>query len=129
MSLQSLLIEWRHLDKDGNTCARCADTGTALDAVVKQLAGECRPRGMDIRFKETRLDEGRIAESNSVFINGRPIDEILPGANTGMNHCESCCAFTGRDMQCRTLTIGGQLWEAIPESLLREAVCWVAECC
>jgi len=28
--MNPLEIEWRHLDKEGNTCVRCSETGAAL---------------------------------------------------------------------------------------------------
>jgi hypothetical protein len=127
--MKTLTIEWRHLEKDGDTCVRCADTGRSLDAVVAGLAEECRPQGLSIGFRETRLDADRIVESNSVRIDGKPIERILPGASAGENPCVSCCSLTGRETQCRTLTFDGQTWEALPETLLREAVCRVAGCC
>lgn len=127
--MNQLLIEWRHLDQDGNTCLRCSDTGAALDAVVTRLAAECRACGWDIHFAETRLGAHQIDQSNLILINGMPIEDILPGATAGKNTCDSCCELAGRPTDCRTVEFAGKTYDAIPESLIRAAVCKVAECC
>ena len=128
--MRPLLIEWRHLDKDGNTCARCNETGETLQDIINSLKNDCEPCGWYIRFKETKLTASDLAESNSILINNRLIEEILPKTIVGESHCESCCEFTGNEKTvCRTLKVGGQQFEAIPAALIREAVCEVAQCC
>ena len=127
--MKKIEIEWKHLDKDGSTCIRCADTGKELEKVIGELKRECRGRGMDIFFKETGLSEKEIDESNAVLINGEKIEHILPQASASSNCCGSCCEFTGRKTYCRTIELNGETYEAIPGSLIREAVCRVGQCC
>jgi len=127
--MQTLNIEWRHLVKDGNTCFRCSDTGEALDSMINQLNQECQASGWEIRFIEIPLGAGDIDQSNMILINGVPIEDILPGAKSASSHCASCCEFTGRFTECRTVEFGGNRYEAIPEALIRSAVCSVADCC
>lgn len=127
--MKSLTIEWRHLDKAGNTCVRCSDTGAELDAVAASLAAECRPCGWEIGLRETRLDERRIAQSNLLLFNGIPIENLLPNAGASENHCESCCEFTGHPTFCRTLAVGDRSYEAIPAALIRQAACNLMQCC
>jgi len=123
-------IEWRHLEVDGNTCIRCNDTGSTLQQVIERLNEECAPCGWKLSFHDTPLDATRIPESNGIWLNGQLIEELLPGAAAGESHCESCCDFTGNPQtQCRTVEFGGNHYEAIPESIIREAVCRVAGCC
>jgi len=123
-------IEWRHLEVDGNTCNRCNDTGSTLQQVIERLNEECAPCGWKLSFRDTPLDATRIPESNGIWLNGQLIEELLPGAAAGESHCESCCDFTGNPQtQCRTIEFGGNHYKAIPESLIREAVCRVAGCC
>ncbi|MES9902711.1 MAG: DUF2703 domain-containing protein [Sedimenticola sp.] len=58
------------------------------------------------------------------------IEDLLPGATSGENHCEFCRDFTGNPpTHCRTVEFCGDRYEAIPESLIRKAVCQVADCC
>jgi hypothetical protein len=125
-----LEIEWRHLDREGETCFRCSDTGEALQKVVAQLGEECRPRGWDIRFRETKLSRERISESNLILIDGKPMETVLPGAAAGLSLCSSCCDLTGISSTCcRTVEFKGQTYESIPVHLIRQAVCTIAKCC
>jgi hypothetical protein len=128
--MKKLQIEWKHIETRVNTCIRCADTGEALDYVVERLANECRPHGWEIIFKETILDIENISESNIILLNGHPIESILPGAISSENHCESCCDFTGDQFTCcRILEVDGISYEGIPASIIRRAVCEIADCC
>ena len=126
----TLTIEWRHLSREGNTCIRCSDTGETLEQVVEQLARECRPQGWEIRFVETRLSVDEISESNLILFDGKPIEDILPGAYRSDSHCPSCCEFTGvPSTVCRTLEFDGETHESIPASLIRQAACELTRCC
>lgn len=128
--MKTLEIEWKHLEKAGETCARCIDTGKALRQVVAELAKECRPAGWEIQFKETKLTLGEISESNMILLNGEPLEEILPNAAAGESHCQSCCDLTGNSLTCcRTIEFNGKSYEAIPADLIRRSVCAVAQCC
>jgi len=128
--MKKLEIEWRHLDIDGDTCERCSETGETLKIVVDQLAEECRPSGWEIVFRETALTQNELPESNMILINGTPIEDILPQAQVSESHCQSCCDCTGKeDIFCRTVEYDGRTYEAIPLSLIREAVCRAAGCC
>ena len=127
--MKRLEIEWRHLDKEGNTCIRCSDTGEALHSVVEKLAAECKPCGWDITLKETKLTEKDIHESNIILFNGKPIEEVLPKASASESHCDSCCEITGKPTACRTVEFEGQRYEGIPALLIRQAVCEIAQCC
>ncbi len=128
--MNTLEIEWKHLDKSGNTCIRCTDTGEALQSVIAQLAQECKSCGWNITFKETKLSESEIRQSNIILFNGRPIEDVLPGAKISESHCQSCCELIGdSSTSCRTVEFGGNSYEEIPSSLIRQAVCEVARCC
>ncbi|WP_078118523.1 DUF2703 domain-containing protein [Thiosocius teredinicola] len=123
-------VEWKHLDKSGNTCVRCSDTGEALEEVVQELANECAPCGWKIKLRETKLSKKQISESNSILVNGIPIESILSGAKAAESHCQSCCEFTGNPTtSCRTVEFQGVSYEGIPAGLIRKAICEVAQCC
>lgn len=115
-------IEWRHLDKEGNTCERCEDTGEAVKAVVAELSREIQPSGWEVAFKETQLTEKEIPESNLILINGVPIEDLLSNARKSENCCDSCCEMLGRKIMCRTIERGDRTYEAIPPAMIREAV-------
>lgn len=128
--MKTLEIEWKHLEKDGNTCIRCSETGETLKEVVSRLTKECKPSGWEIKFKETKLTEKELPESNMILFNGTPIEDILPDASASESSCPSCCEFTGKSSTtCRTLEYQGNSYEGIPSSLIRKAACELARCC
>ncbi len=51
--MNTLDIEWQHIEESGNTCIRCTDTGDALQDVIARLAEECKPCGWDIRLGDS----------------------------------------------------------------------------
>ncbi|MHB8729656.1 MAG: DUF2703 domain-containing protein [Sulfuricaulis sp.] len=127
--MKRLEIEWRHLDKAGNTCARCSETGRTLDETVAQLARECAARGVQVIYRETRLSERELPQSNMILFNGEPLESLLPGAAVSASDCPSCCEFTGRPTACRTVELQGRTYEAIPAALVRAAACRAEPCC
>lgn len=127
--MQTITIEWLHLDVAGQTCTRCGDTGSELGRVVERLRDECGPRGVEIVFTETLLGAEQIAQSNTILINGVPLETILPQTLASASCCTSCGDLTGRPEQCRTIVHLGQEYETIPQELIRQAVCKIVGCC
>lgn len=119
--MRELVIEWRHFEQEGATCQRCSATGSNLRRVVQELEHELAPSGGRVLFVETPLNGDRIGESNLILINGIPIEELLRGANASKNPCPSCGCLTGREEYCRTLERDGQVYEEIPEEMIRMA--------
>lgn len=127
--MKKIVVEWMHLDKDGRTCDRCAETGVWVVEAVQALAAECREKGVEIVFKETLLAAEEIGQSNLILIDGVPVEDILPGAKASESCCCSCGDLTGQDEACRTIIFAGVEHEAIPPQMIREAICRVAGCC
>lgn len=127
--MKTITIEWLHLDVAGETCRRCGDTGSELGRVVVRLQAECAPRGVEVVFKETLLTAEQIARSNTILINGVPLETILPQTLASASCCTSCGDLTGRTEQCRTIVHLGQEYETIPQELIRQAVCKFGGCC
>lgn len=127
--MRQVEIEWFHLDEGKGTCERCAGTGAELKAVVKELQQECALKGVEIVLKETCVDRKNLIRSNQIYINGRPIEGILAGGIVSLTDCPSCAKLIGGSACCRALTVNGVRYETIPGSLIRQAVCQVAECC
>ncbi len=113
-----LVIEWKHLDKDGTTCDQCFATGKNLHKMIKRLRSEHTE--LEIKFKETKLSDKEIDESNTILFNGQPIEGVL-GANINESHCESCSCITTTPVDCRTIEYKGRIYEEIPAELIREA--------
>ena len=127
--MNTLEIEWRHLNKDGRTCLRCSDTLQSLQQVVAQLAAECAPHGVHIAYRETKLPLEQLSQSNLILFNGIPLESVLPGASASENECPSCSDLCGEPSVCRTVSVAGHTFEAIPATLIRQAACAVAACC
>lgn len=118
--MKKLLIEWKHLDVDGDTCNRCYDTGENLNQEVKRLNRALEPQGITVEWVETRLDDTKIPESNVILFNGVPLEEILE-IQISENYCDSCTALLGKETYCRTITFEGNEYEDVPAKAIRKA--------
>jgi len=128
--MKQVTIEWRHLEVEGETCDRCSDTGEELRQAIEGLNTECAAGGVRFALQETRLGAERLADSNAVLIDGRPLESLLAGAAVGSSDCPCCSELTDTaDSVCRTLEVGGEVHEAISAALIRDAACVVADCC
>ena len=117
---KSLIIEWRHLDVEGETCDRCYDTGENLAAEVKRLNRALSPQGIEVKYIEIKLDESQINESNGIFFNSVPIEDIL-NIEVSQNYCSSCSGLVGKDTYCRTIKFEGNEYEDVPAKAIRQA--------
>jgi len=126
--MKTLDIEWKHLEKDGGTCLRCAGTGKTLKEVIAEMEAHCRPRGISVRLREVTLPAERICESNSIRFNGVLLEELLTRAAPSESYCASCSEMTGTEVYCRTVEREGQTYEEIPEEFIWEAACRAAGC-
>lgn len=126
--MKTLTIEWKHLDRDGDTCDRCGNTGRTLRKTVSALRRQCRPCGVAIKLIETKLPARRLQESNAILFNGVPLEIALGDAKVRESDCGSCATLLGQASQCRAVERRGKTYEAIPEKLIREAACRVADC-
>lgn len=120
-AMKELAIEWRHYEKEGATCDRCATTGTSVRDVVSELGKELGVRGVTVTLTETILPEELMAQSNMILFNGTPLEAILNNAATDNNACPSCSCLTGSETSCRTVEYEGKTYEEIPGELIRKA--------
>ena len=119
--MKELTIEWRHYEKEGATCERCAATGSSVKEVVSELGNELAGKGITVTFTETPLPEESMAQSNLLLFNGVPLETILDNATADENHCPSCSCLTGSETSCRTINYEGRTYEEIPAELIRQA--------
>jgi hypothetical protein len=68
------------------------------------------------------LTADEIPESNIILLNGVPIEEILPETRKVENCCTACGELLGAPTLCRAIVHDGETHDAIPASLIREAV-------
>lgn len=118
---RELVIEWRHYDKEGATCDRCAATGASIRGVIAELGEELGTRGVCVTLRETPLPEEKMAQSNMILFDGIALEELLDDATADENSCPSCSCLTGTDTNCRIVKHQGKSYEEIPGELIRKA--------
>jgi len=111
---------WQRVTVGAETCERCGDTGVSVRRAAEALRRELAALDIVVVLNEKALPPFAVEESNRVFFNGESVEELL-GAQVGMNHCQSCCEMLGGQTDCRTLTLDGREYEALPEELLLRA--------
>jgi hypothetical protein len=118
--MKPLPILWQRLVSKGKTCDRCSATYVEMQRAVEKLKQSLRPLdiepSLEIREIDERSFKANPAESNRIWIAGRPIEEWL-GASVGSSPCCSVCGTS----ECRTVHVDGATFETIPEKLLVKA--------
>lgn len=126
--VKKLMVEWKHLDRFGQTCIRCSATGKTLVQVIDEMKAKCASQGIEVTFQETRLTIARLKESNEVLFNGVPLEKLLPDAKVFESDCPSCATLTGQTSCCRGVEVGQKRYEEIPEELIWQAACALMHC-
>ncbi len=118
--MKQLPIVWKRLVNEGETCPRCGSTQQNVIAAVAKLEPALRPLGIRPVLETQSIDDATFraapAESNHIWIGGKPMEEWL-GARAGNSPCCEVCG----DLPCRTMEVDGQTYEAIPEDLIVKA--------
>ncbi|MCM2264918.1 MAG: DUF2703 domain-containing protein [Desulfuromonadales bacterium] len=117
---KTLTIKWQRLLDDGQTCPRCGSTEEAVDKAAKVLRQSLTPLGVDVILEKAELSVEQFAQdtlqSNTIWINGQLLEKWL-GAQTGQSQC---CEVCGPN-DCRTMDVGGDVFEVIPVGLIVKA--------
>jgi hypothetical protein len=119
--MKSLPIVWQRLvNLDGKTCDRCNATHQEMQRAISKLKRALLPLGIEPTLEIREIDEESFranpSESNRIWLLGRPLEEWL-GAKVGGSRCCSVCG----DSECRTVEVGADRFEAIPENLFLKA--------
>ena len=119
--MKTLTIAWQRLvTAQGTTCERCGNTGEAVARAAATLQAALRPLDIAVVLEQTEIDpaafHGEPEASNRILIAGRPLESWL-GASTGSSPCCGACG----DTHCRTLELGGEHYDAVPENLILAA--------
>jgi hypothetical protein len=119
--MKILRIKWQRLvDEQDQTCDRCGTTEVAIDNAIRKLKSSLHPLEIDVLLEKEALSRSTFLrdtlESNRIWISGKPIEEWL-SATSGKSKCCSTCG----DSDCRTLTVNGKTYEAIPAELIIKA--------
>lgn len=119
--MKTLPIIWKRLvNLEGKTCDRCDATYQEMQRAVSKLSQALNPLGIEPTLETEVMDAASFranpSESNRVWISGKPMEEWI-GASVGMSRCCSVCGQS----DCRTVEMGGTVFEAIPEKLFIKA--------
>ena len=119
--MEPMTIEWQRLvDDSGQTCDRCSCTGDSTEAAFEKLKRCLAEMGIDVLLKQKTIDQAAFSvdpiQSNQILIDGKTIETWL-GAATGHSPCCGPCG----DNECRTISIDGRTYEAVPERLVLRA--------
>jgi len=119
--MRELNIRWQRLvDATNQTCDRCGATGAAVVRAVEMLTRGFKELDVEVILKMEALDSATFAqaplESNRIWIGGF-LPEWWLSASSGKSQCCSACG----DAECRTLTVDGKTYEAIPVELIIKA--------
>lgn len=118
--MKTLPILWKRLVDEGETCPRCGSTQQSVTTAVAKLESALAPLGIRPVLETQAIDAAAFriapAESNRIWIGGKPMEEWL-GARAGNSPCCEVCG----DLPCRTMEVDGRTYEAIPEDLIVKA--------
>jgi hypothetical protein len=119
--VHTLTLRWQRLvDASDETCPRCSSTEQEVAKAYDHLRNSLAPAGLRVALRTDRLDERAFfespLESNRVWVNGRSLEDWI-GAQTASSPCSGSCGET----ECRTVSIGGATYEAIPAGLIIRA--------
>lgn len=119
--MTALLINWQRLvDDKGRTCDRCGTTEMAVEDAVRQLRRSLKEFNIEVVLEKTAIDAVAFSkdtlQSNRIWVAGEPIERWL-SASSGKSRCCSACG----ESDCRTLSVEGKTYEAIPAELIVRA--------
>lgn len=118
--MKTLSITWQRLVANGKTCPRCDGTYQQMQHAFDKLTESLHPLGIQPTLEVKAIDDASFrsnpAESNRIWIAGKPMEEWL-GASVGSSQCCSVCGTS----ECRTMAVGATTFETIPEALFIKA--------
>jgi len=115
-----IIIEWRHLDLGQPFSGHCSETGATLWEVITTLGQEHWLDDIGLELKNTILLPEDTEESNTVLVNGIPVEQIL---NTGDTFGCSGGQDTGSEVTpLQRVPPGRDVLKGIPYEVLRKAI-------
>ena len=118
--MKTLPIVWKRLVSESGTCPRCGSTRKNVADAVAQLESALQPVGIRPVLEPRAIDAATFradtAQSNRIWIGGRPMEDWL-GARAGSSPCCEVCG----DLPCRTIEVDGRSHEAISQELIVKA--------
>ncbi len=116
-STKTLEIKWQRLVSEGQTCPRCGSTEEELEKAISALRQSLAPLGIGVALEKGSLTEAEFRkdplQSNRIWFNDRRLEDWVGGQ---VGH-SPCCDVCGPE-ECRTVGVGGEVYEAIPADLI-----------
>lgn len=117
---KTLTIRWQRLVDSGQTCPRCGSTEAEVNRAIGVLRQSLAPLGVAVVLEKGELSVEQFAQdtlqSNTIRINDRLLEDWL-GVQTGQSECCDVCGPN----DCRTMNVGGEVFEVIPADLVVRA--------
>ncbi len=118
--METLKIKWQRLVSEGQTCPRCGSTGEELEKAISTLKQSLTPLGIAVVLEKHELSAAEFKrdplQSNQIWLNDRLLEDWI-GGRVGQSPCCDVCGSFG----CRTVGVGGEVYEAIPADLVIKA--------
>lgn len=119
--MPTLHVVWQRLvDDHGQTCDRCGATEASVETAVEKLSRALAELDIEVVLEKRTISPSAFRQdplaSNRIWIAGEPLETWL-SASSGQSRCCDTCG----DRDCRTLTIDGQTYEAVPVELIVKA--------
>lgn len=119
--MRKLRVEFKYFDK--KMCSRCRITDENARKTMQKLREALRESGVIVEFKTTKLPASRLAESNSILINGRDVEELVCGKKRKQSSvCLGCGELLNGACECRTYSYRGKKYRYAPKTLILEAI-------
>lgn len=119
-NVKTITIKWQRLLSDKQTCPRCGSTETEVEKAVSSLKQSLEPAGIRVVLEKRELTDAEFQkdplQSNKIWINNRPLEDWV-GGKIGQS---KCCGVCG-PADCRTIGVGGEVYEVIPADLIIKA--------
>lgn len=115
---RKVIVEFKYVDKD--SCSRCRKTAENVENACFKLM----KNGLAVVFKARKLPLSKLPQSNSVWINGRDLRDIL-GEKKGLrkeSRCHGCSKLMRTPCECRTYAYRGKRYSCITQGMVREGV-------
>lgn len=119
--MKTLTIQWQRLvNESGQTCERCENTGDSVETAFKKLHKAFAELNIKVKLESKSINNTAFKsdplQSNQLCVNGKPLEEWI-GGTVGQSRCCNVCG----DSDCRTISIGKNTFETIPEELIIRA--------
>ncbi|HPJ73431.1 MAG: DUF2703 domain-containing protein [Methanoregulaceae archaeon] len=117
--MRTLEVQWTHKTGQTKSCYLCSDTGRDFLELLRDVTPILESDGIRVAVSEKATMGG---EENRIFLNGRPLEELLDEAQQGQSYCHSTKWEYIDESRKEVAGPGGQVCQEAPELLFRKAI-------